>query len=94
MIVRLWYCVAIRKTQRFLGKNHRYGIFRNGDPSGTQITFSPSGVEQFWCYVALRNGVIYRTDTSASAEQEQQDALYIHVGQELRTSQLVYTKFA
>ena len=70
------------------GEKPQIWVFRNGDASGTQITFSPSGVEQFWCY---GNGVIYRTDTSPSAEQEQRDGIYIHVGQELRTSQLVYT---
>lgn len=76
-----------KDSARF-GEKPQIWIFRDGDTSGTQLTFSPSGVEQFWCY---GNGVIYRTDTSPSPEQEQQDDFYIHVGQELRTSQLVYT---
>lgn len=76
-----------KDSARF-GEKPQVWIFRNGDPSGTQITLSPSGVEQFWCY---GNGVIYRTDTSLIVEQEQRDDPYIHVGQELRTSQLVYT---
>ena len=83
--------VVLRRHTKDLarfGEKPQIWVFRNGDTSGTQITFSPSGVEQFWCY---GNGVIYRTDTSPSAEQEQRDDIYIHVGQELRTSQLVYT---
>jgi len=70
------------------GEKPQIWIFHNGAASGTQITFSSSGVEQFWCY---GNGVIYRADTSPSPEQEQRDDIYIHVGQKLRTSQLVYT---
>ncbi len=76
-----------KDSARF-GEKPQVWIFRNGNASGTQITFSPSGVQQFWCY---GNGVIYRTDTSPSAEQEQRDDIYTHVDQELRTSQLVYT---
>ena len=76
------------KDSTRVGEKPQIWVFRNGDAPGTQITFSPSGVEQFWCY---GNGVIYRTDASPSAEQEQQNDIYIHVGQELRTSQLVYT---
>lgn len=80
-------CRDPKDSVRF-GEKPQVWIFRNGDPSGAQITFSPSGVEQFWCY---GNGVIYRTDTSLIVEQGQRDNTYIHVGQELRTSQLVYT---
>ena len=66
-------------------------LFRIADICGMQITFSPHGIEQFWCY---GNGIIYRTATSPSAraiEQEQQRNSYIHVGQEPRTAQLFYT---
>ena len=69
------------------GEKPQIWMFRNADVNGTQITFSLSGVEEFWCY---GNGVIYQTDPSPSAGQEQQDDDYIDVGQKTRTAQLFY----
>ena len=80
--------VAIRRLSAFWGKTTEW-IFRNSDPSGIAITFSPSGVEQFWCYGNVSIG----PDTSASLNKNSLDE-FIHVGQELRTSQLVYTSLS
>ena len=73
------------------GEKPQIWIFRNADVCGTQITFSLSGVEEFWCY---GDGVLYRSDTSLSAEHEEPDGAYIHVGHESRTLQLFYTSFS
>ena len=72
------------------GEKSQVWIFPNADVCGTRITFSPSGVERFWCY---GNGIIYLAEISSIAGQEHQGG-YIHVSHELRTSQLFYTSFS
>lgn len=73
------------------GEKPQIWIFNITDVSGTQITSAPSGVDRFWCF---GDGIIYRSDTALSAGQDQEDDSYIHVGHELRTSQLFYTSMS
>lgn len=79
------------KDSDCFGDRSQIWLFHPVDAAGTQITFTPRGIEQFWCY---GNGIIYQADTdpsSQTAKREQQYGSYIHVGQEPRITQLFYT---
>lgn len=69
------------------GEKPQVWIFPNADVCGTRITSSPSGVERYWCY---GSGIIYRSNTSQSVEQEQRVDAYSRVSRESRTAQLFY----
>ena len=79
-----------KDSARF-GDKSQIWFLPNPDASGVQITFSPCGIQRFWCY---GNGVIYCADVDSSGyavEREKRYGSYLHVDQEPRIEQLFYT---